>query len=380
VVDNKPHLLFFVSEDWYFVSHRLPIAQAALENGYHVTLVTRVNKHADLIREKGINLVPVNIKRGSLNLLGDLLLIKTLVKIYRQQRPDIVHHVAIKPVIYGSVAAKLSHVPATVNALAGMGYLFASPRLKARLLRYLVIPILRLLLKSNQQVTILQNPNDVELLTSLNIVQRSNISVIRGSGVDTKQFECSSWKTDVPVIVLAARMLWDKGVGEFVAAARKIRDSNIPARFILAGAIDIDNPASIPEKTLQCWNKEGCVTWIGNVDDMRTLFEETSIVCLPSYREGLPKVLVEAASCGRPIIATDVPGCREIVHHKENGLLVPLKDVDELYEAMKILIRNPGLCVAYGKRGREIVVNEFSLPVIVSETMAVYKNLLGNAA
>ena len=372
-----PKLLFLVTEDWYFCSHRLPLARAAKAAGYEVVVATRVSAHAEAIRAEGFKLVPIGLRRSGRNPWRELKAILEIVGIYRRERPDLVHHVALKPVLYGAIAARLAHVPAVVNALAGLGFVFASASRKARLLRPWVVGALRLSVDADGSALIMQNPDDRKMLVEAGIVKAARIRLIRGSGVDIRRFAPSPEPAGTPLVMLPSRLLWDKGVGEFVAAAGLLRERGAEARFALVGDGDPGNPATIPEGRLRAWQAEGAVEWWGRREDMPAVLASSHVVCLPSYREGLPKVLLEAAACGRPLVATDVPGCREIVIDGGNGLLVPPRDAPALAEAIGRLIKEPGLRADMGRRGRELVEAQFSEERVVAQTLAVYRELAG---
>lgn len=374
--DRSRKILFFVTEDWYFCSHRFELAVAALHDGYQVTVVTRVQNHGDKIKGAGFGLIPIQLQRHGHNPWRDLVLIRQLWRIYRAELPDIVHHVAIKPVLYGSLVARMARIPAVVNALTGLGYVFTSRQLKARLLRPFVGLAYRLLLNRECSKVILQNPDDVRMLTQRRILDPKRIVLIRGSGVDTKKFTPTPEPTGMPVILFPSRMLWDKGVREFVDGAVQLKNEGVQARFVIVGDSDPGNPAAVPYEQLKDWQRSGAVEWWGGRNDMPEVFSSANIVCLPSYREGLPKVLIEAAACGRAIVATDVPGCREIVRHGDNGLLAPARDARALAAALRQLILDPSLRRRMGERGREIVVAEFSVERIAQETLALYLSLL----
>lgn len=368
-------LLFFVTEDWYFVSHRLPLALAAKLAGYDVSVVTRVREMGDTIRAAGLRLVPFENSRSGMNPLNDLWMLARLIQLYRRERPDIVHHVAMKPVLYGTIAARLARAPHVVNAFAGMGWLFTTEAgTAARWLNVGVRWALGRLLQSG--VAIVQNSDDARLLVQLGAPE-SRIRTVGGSGVDLGRFTPHPEPADVPIVVLPARLLRDKGVGEFVAAARLLKQEGIAARFVLAGAPDESNPSSISPEQIATWVKEDIVQYLGWVKDMPRLFANCHIVCLPSYyREGMPKSLIEAAAAGRPIVTTDTPGCREIVRHGENGLLVPPRDAAALADALRQLILDRSLRESMGKRGREIAEAEFSIEKVVQQTLAIYRELL----
>jgi glycosyltransferase involved in cell wall biosynthesis len=371
-----PKLLFFITEDWYFCSHRLPLARAAIKAGFEVALLANVQAHGDMIRSEGIRVIPLALQRRSLNPIREVKTLLQIVKAYRTERPDIVHHVAMKPVLYGSIAAFLTGLPRVVNALAGMGYLFISESLKARVLCACVKRLLWLFLNNRRSLLILQNPDDARMFTKFGIVEESRICLIRGSGVDTMLFVPTPEPPQPITVILPARMLLDKGVAEFVEAARILIKQGCKARFILVGGVDPENPAAIPEAQLNRWKQEKIVDWWGHCSDMPAVLAQTHIVCLPSYREGLPKALLEAAACGKPIVATDVPGCREIVVEGVNGFLVPARNGLALAGALRKLIDNNELRGQMGANGRKIVLNEFSEQRIVAETVAIYQGIL----
>lgn len=356
--------------DWYFCSHRLPLAVAAKDSGYDVIVVTREADHGSRIREAGLRLIPLDCSRGSTNPISELKVVARLIAIYRRERPDIVHHVAMKPVLYGSIAARLARVPMVINALTGMGYIFSSRNLLARLLMPAVRTVFRFLLRRGR--VIVQNQDDAELVRSLGV---NNLAVIRGSGVDKEQFAPTAEPPLPPVIMLASRLLWDKGVGEFVEAARVLKAEGGNARFVLVGAPDAENRSSVDHVTLNQWAERGAVEWWGRRDDMPRVLAQAHIACLPSYREGVPKSLIEAAAAGLPIVTTDTPGCREIVIDGGNGLLVPARDSKALANALWFLINDAALRKRMGQRGREIVEAEFTSDRVVEETLVVYREL-----
>lgn len=371
---RRPRLVFFVTEDWYFCSHRLPLARAASAAGFDVAVVTRVQRHAAQIRDAGIELIAIDLARASKNPFTEMRTLLQLIGIYRRLKPDIVHHVALKPVLYGTIAARLAGVPTVINALAGLGYLFSSSDIAARLSRPLLEIGFRALLRPSR--VIVQNPDDQQLLVERGLINAERTTLIRGSGVDLKAFAPALEANGIPLIVLPARLLWDKGVGEFVAAARLLRQQGVPARFALVGTPDPANPAAVPQATLDAWRAEGVVELWGWRDDMAQVFRDCHLVCLPSYREGLPKALIEAAACGRPLVTCDVPGCREVVRHGVNGLLVPPRDPAALANALKQLIENPQRRAAFGHRARDIAVAEFSLGAVIDQTLTLYRELV----
>lgn len=368
----RKKLLFVVTEDWYFVSHRLALAVAAQAAGFDVAVATRVAAHGEAIRAAGIRLIPISLSRRGGNPLHE---VAALVRLYHREQPDIVHHVALKLVLYGALAARLARVPAQVNAVAGLGWLFTSAKGMSRIIRPAVRWTLAWLLNARGSLTIVQNPDDRDLLIHSHLSENL-LRLIRGAGVDTTAFHPVLEPPGTVCIVLAARMLWDKGVGEFVEAARLLTQAGINARFVLVGDPDPGNPASVPKSTLRAWHGQNGVEWWGQRDDMPAVFHAAHIACLPSYREGLPKSLLEAAACGLPIVTTDAPGCREIVRDGDNGLLMPVRDAQALAVALRSLINNAVLRAEMGLRSREIVLAEFSREQVIRETLAVYRELI----
>ncbi len=371
-------VLFVVTEDWYFCSHRLPLAVALKEKGHQVVVATRLKDHRQLIEASGIRTVALErMKRSSLNVFREMGAFIELLSILRHEKPDLVHLVALKPVIYGSLAAMLARVPARVNALGGLGFAFSSNRMLARCLRPLLLAIFRLIFNDSRSRLILQNSDDLMLVTERAQVDRRNVRLIRSAGVDLHQYAALDMPDGVPVVMLASRMLWDKGVGEFVEAATALKAKGVPARFVLVGEPDEENPSSVPRRQLLDWHASGAIEWWGYRTDMPAVLSQASVVCLPSYYgEGIPKVLIEAMACGRPIVTTDMPGCRDLVHDGKNGLLVSPMDAAGLVERFAALVVSRSRCKSMGLEGRRIAETEFSLSRIVQETITVYEELL----
>ncbi|MBC8285552.1 MAG: glycosyltransferase family 4 protein [Nitrospinae bacterium] len=369
-------LLFVVSEDWYFVSHRLHLAIAAIKEGYEVTLLCRCNNHKQMVEDKGIQVIDWPLARGSHNPFKELRALFVLIKMFAAVRPNIIHAVAVKPVLYSSVAAKITRVKPRVFALGGLGYLFSSKRARARVLKLFVVTAYRFALAGKKTKLILQNKDDVKVLLRANVIQKEKIKLIRGSGVDTTVFKPEQFKHVTPLVILPSRMLWDKGVGEFVECARLVRQSKKNVRFALIGSPDLENPESISIAQLKTWVSDGIVEWWGKRTDMPEVYKQSTVVCFPSYREGLPKTLLEAASCGKPIVAFNVPGCREIVIDGKNGFLVPFKNTEKLVDSINILLGDEQLRKKFGTFGREKVVNEFSQERVVEETLDVWTEVL----
>ena len=350
---------------------------AAKRAGFDVSVAARVNAGEGAIRDVGVRLFPIQISRGALTPLADFQLLFSLIALYRRARPDIVHHVAMKPVLFGSLAAYVSGVPHVVNAMAGMGFVFSSKSRKARWLRPFIHFAFRRLLGAGKSHLIVQNPDDRDFFVRRFGLPAARVSLIAGSGVDIHRFQPAPFPPHPPVVVtLVARMLEDKGVREFVDAMRRLRQSGFDIRGILVGEEDVQNPAHIPHDTLRGWEKESVIEWWGRRENIPDIWAQSHIAVLPSYREGLPKSLLEAAACGRPIVATDVPGCREIVRPGYNGLLVRPRDSESLAAAIRRLAEDEQLRINMGKHGRRLVEQRFSNECVQEETLALYKRLL----
>ncbi|MEK6785228.1 MAG: glycosyltransferase family 4 protein [Nitrospirota bacterium] len=373
-----PRLVYVVTEDWYFWSHRLDLARAAREAGYEVIVATRVTDHGERIRDEGFQLEPLEMVRRSRNPFREVMAIAELVRLYRRVRPDVVHHVAMKPILYGSLAAWCTRVPAVINAFAGLGYAFMNER--NGLVRWCVKTALRIVLRLGHSVVLVQNRDDQDRLVGEGVVPASRTRLIAGSGIDVALYSLQPQPSGISVVVLPARMLWDKGVGEFVEAARWLKQKGVHARFILVGRRDEHNPAAIPEIRLKEWVQEGVVEWWGHREDMLAVYAAAMLVVLPSYREGLPKVLLEAAACGKAIVATDVPGCREIVRDRFNGLLVASKDSAALAAAIEELLSNQALREVMGQRSRTRVLAEWSSPRITEQVLGLYRDMVTASA
>lgn len=373
-------VLFLQTEDSSFYSHRLPVALAAKAEGHEVVVAAREGGHGDRIRAAGLRFVPLPWRRSSVNPFYELYMVLRIVRLYAEERPDLVHHVSAKPILYGSLAAAACGVPAVVNALIGLGFVFISTSLKARVLRGAVCLAFRVALSGRNVVTIFQNKDDLGLFVGRGLVAEEKTVLIRGSGVDTVHFTPCPEPEGPPLVVLPGRMLWDKGVGEFVEAARLLRAEGARARFALVGDRDEENPAAVSADRLSAWKEEGVVEWWGHLDDMLEVYSQASVVCLPSYREGLPKSLMEAAACARPLVAADVPGCREVVRNEDTGLLVPVRDGAATAGALRRLIADGALRERMGASARRLAVEELAQEKVVDQTLRVYRGLLGGSS
>ena len=374
-IRTRGKLLFLVTEDWYFCSHRLQLARAARESGFEVVVATRVHRDAERIRDAGLRVIPIGMRPRGNNPFKELAALTELIRIYRTEKPTVSHQVALKPVIYGWIAAHLARVPVVVNALAGLGFVYSSANYLARFLRPFVTTVLGVLLRRRRTQTVVQNPDDAAVLEQIRVPSQ-RITIIKGSGVDVSLYRPQPEPESDVVITMVSRMLWDKGVAELIESARTLKKWKVRAQLWLVGSPDSENPASISEPQLRDWEKEGLVHWLGHQPDIPEIWARSHVAVLPSYREGLPKALLEAAACARPIVATDVPGCREIVREGENGLLVPVKDSNALALAITKLVNDSSLRTRMGARGREMVLQEFSEQTVIDQTLALYSRAL----
>ena len=372
-------IALFANTEWYLYNFRRSLAAALCAAGHNVLLLSPPGPYGEHLRELGFRWLPVPMDRRSLNPFRELALVLWLRRLFRVEQVDLVHGFTIKCAVYGSLAARLAGVPARVSAVAGMGYVFASQEPKARLLRPVVRTSMRLALSGRNARLILQNPDDVALFDQARLVHSTRIRLIPGSGVDCRRFQPGSRLEPGSRfrVLLAARLLWDKGVAEYVEAARRLRAEGRDITFLLAGTPDPGNPASVPETAIRGWVDEGLLQWLGHVEDMPALLGAVDVVVLPSYREGLPKSLIEAAACGLPLVTTDAPGCREVVSDGVDGLLVPVRDAVALARAIARLQDDAALRGRLGAAARAKALAQFDERIVIERTIAVYRELLG---
>jgi glycosyltransferase involved in cell wall biosynthesis len=371
-------VLYLVTDGWYFLSHRLALARAARDAGGEVVVVTAPGPEVEAIRAEGFRHVPLTFQRRLASQLGNGRVLRELVGVYREVEPDLVHHVAFFPIFFGTLAARRAGTPAVVNTVPGLGHAFASESLAGAPLRFLIERAYRLALGHPRSVTLFQNEEDRDHFVSKRLVERERTDCIPGSGVDTERFVPHAPAED-PVVLHASRMLWSKGVADTVEACRILGRRGVAHRLLLAGRTHPANPESIPEERLERWSEEGVATWVGHREDMPGLYAESSVVCLPScYREGVPMALLEAASAGRPIVTTDVPGCRDVVGHGTNGFIVPVRSPERLADALQRLLTEPELGRRMGRSGRDRVLARFSKEIVTRRTLDAYRALLAD--
>jgi glycosyltransferase involved in cell wall biosynthesis len=378
---KMPKVVLFANTDWYLYNFRMSFARTLRDEGFEVILLSPDGEYGPKLRDLGFCWHAVPMNRRSLNPLRELALVMWLARFFAREKPHIVHGFTIKSAVYGSLASKLASVPARVNAVAGMGYVFTSGDLKARVLRPLVRQVMRLALNGRDSILVLQNPDDMRLFEAARIVNQKAIRLIKGSGVDLTRFKMNGGAGQEPGLplraLLAARLVWDKGIAEYVEAARLLRREHRTVRFLLAGSPDDGNPASVSAAVVESWVKEGLVEWLGQVSDMPKLFSEVDVMVLPSYREGLPKALIEAAACGLPLITTDAPGCREVVSESGvDGISIPVRDVAALAAAIRLLDDDREMGRKLGLAAREKALINFDERIVIEKTLSVYRELV----
>lgn len=372
---NHRRLLFLVNDAAFFISHRLPLAIAARENGFEVHVATPEANASTKIKAAGFIFHAIPLSRSGKNPLIELKSLLAIYQLMQKVKPDLVHLVTIKPVLYGGLMARLLKVPAVVMAISGLGYVFTSSTTRSRFLRSGINRLYRLALGQAHLKVIFQNPDDRRVFLQNKACLPAQTVLIRGSGVDVLAYKVLPEKTDTIVVVMIARLLKDKGIIEYVTAAEKLKAAGVKARFLLIGDIDEGNPAFIDPDLLAQWRNEQHVELLGFREDIAQLIEAANLVVLPSYREGLPKVLLEAAACGRAVITTDVPGCRDAIEPDKTGLLVPVRDADALALAIKQLIEDDDYRQQLGKAGRVLAEKEFAIEHIVAAHLKVYREL-----
>ncbi len=376
----SPRLLIVVNVDWFFCSHRLPIALAARDDGFEVHVATTFTSdaHRELLISNGLRIHELGIDRSAKSVFNLIANSFHLFRLFRKFRPDIVHLVTIQPVLFGGLAARAAGVERVVYALSGLGHAFLANSLPSLLRRYCVSILYRFSLGASQKVVIFQNEADLRLVCSFCRIPSSQRIIMPGSGVDLSMFVCTPIPSGVPIVQMASRLLASKGVREFVEAASILASRGVRARFQLIGEPDIFNPAAIPVSEITEWEKQGIVSILGHRDDLHLLIQSAHVVCLPSYREGLPKVLCEAAASGRPVVTTDVPGCRDSVEDGVTGLLVPSRDPVALADALEYLLKSPTILTQMGIEARSRAEKLFDIRDIVDQHLRLYRILLNS--
>ena len=374
-MSNKK-ILFLVNVDWFFVSHRLGIARAAIEKGYEVHVATTVTNQTSIIKDTGLILHELQMSRSGSRIIGNLKTLIAIIKIFREVNPRLVHLVTIKPIILGGIAARFTKIHGVIAAVSGLGSSFLDNGIYGKIKLFFIKKLYRISLGNLNIQVICQNQNDTEDVQKISQLPLANFSLIEGSGVSLTKFRYSEDNREIPNVIMASRLLCDKGVMEFVDAARFLKESKTNVNMILVGEPDPDNPSSITKLQATSWEREGIIEYWGHQEDMEKILQQSSIVVLPSYREGFPKILIEAAACGRAVITTDVPGCRDAIYNGVTGILVPEKNAVALADAIKELALNPNLYKEMGKKGRKMAENRFDEKNVISKHLEIYNQLL----
>ena len=374
-------ILILVNYLSFFLSHRLPIAEALLAKGFEVFIGYGELRGADpkLLEQRGFKVDFIPMQPGGFNLLKDLKTFYYIWVFFKRVKPDIVHLITIKPYLYGGIISRLCNVQGLITAVSGLGTLFVNKDLKSKLIRLLLYPIYKLAFNHLNQKVIVQNKDDLKVLVNWGVLNQSKVKLLKGSGVKLENFTNLEESSGTPTVCFAARLLRDKGVYEYVSAVRLLKDRGIKAQFLLAGDLDINNPTGLKLDDLNKLKCEGYVEITGYQKDIPTLYARSHIICLPSYREGFPKSLIEAAAAGRAVVTTDVPGCRDAIIPNKTGLLVPIKDSQKLADALQWLIENPKERIAMGKAGRKFAEKEFPIEKIILNHLDIYQDLLSNS-
>jgi glycosyltransferase involved in cell wall biosynthesis len=385
--NKRVRILYLGNHAGIFLSHRLPVFKKMVQSGFevHVAVPAKpdlLSQNIDqnsiqTIKESGFQYHDIKIHRSSTNIKKEICSFVDIFKLLKLVKPDLVYNATQKPVLYGSLISKIVKTPCVVNSLTGLGFVFTDKGIKASLLKIVMKLFYRYTLDRQNSMNIFHNHDDRNYFLAKGIVNKSNSIVIKGSGVNLNEFIYQPEPDDSnPIIIFPSRLLKDKGVLEFVGAAEQVKLNNIKARFVLVGDIDPLNPTSVTKKEVQLWEKNELIEWWGWRKDMPFVYQQASIVCLPSYREGMSKSLIEGLASGRPVVTTDVPGCREIIANPANGFLVNKKDSKKLGDALAILIKDKELRQTMGRNSRELAKKEFSLEIVVNDTMTICKNLI----
>ena len=377
---TAPRIVLFANTEWYLFNFRRSLAAALRDTGFDPLLISPPGEYGARLRALGFDWRPVAMDRRSLNPLRELALLAQLTRLFRRERPALVHGFTVKCAVYGSLAARMAGVPARISALTGLGQVFTGNDPRAKILRPVVRGLLRVALGGPKSLLILQNPDDAAEIARSGLIASERVRLIRGSGVDCRCFvaRVPGPRASGPLrVLLASRLLWDKGLAEYVSAARMLKAEGRPVHFLLAGAPDPGNPGSVPLREVEGWVNDGVMEWIGHVDDMAALLATVDVVAHPSYYgEGVPRILIEAAACALALVTTDAPGCREVVTDGVNGLRVPVRDANALAAAIRRLADDPSLRARLGAAARETALREFDERIVLERTLDVYRELI----
>jgi len=376
MMKNKK-ILILINNLNFFISHRLLTAKASLAKGYKVVVGYGElgGANIELLEQNGFTVKYIPMDRGGMNFFKELKTLFYIWKFFKNEKPDIIHLVTIKPYLYGGIISRLVGIKSIVSAVTGLGSLFHHNDLKSKIIRFILTPFFKIAFNHKNQKVILQNNDDANYLIKWGVLSSNKIEIIKGSGINLNSFKEFKEKNGLPKVCLASRLLKDKGIYDFISAAKIIKERKINAQFLIAGDLDLMNPSGLSVDDLKKIKEENYVGVIGYEKNIAKLYSESHIVCLPSYREGLPKSLIEAAAASRAIVTTDVPGCRDAIIANKTGLLVPVKNPKKLADAIQYLLEHPQERIAMGKAGRILAENQFSIEKIVKNHLDIYKKL-----
>ncbi len=364
-------VIYFVSEDWVFLNHRIELAKKIQKKGYRVILVTNITHYKNLIEKEKIKVIPIKIERGSLNIRKSIRTIYKLSKIYKKVNPDIVHNFGLRQIVHGNISAQIAGVKKTFNSIIGLGSTFISGNF---FLKFFITNLLRFVLFFKSSQVLVQNKDDYIFFKKKILIRKKNLHFNTTSGINLKKYTASKEPKGKIIFLFASRILKDKGIMELIKASKELNKITKNFELFIAGNVDSQNPSSVSYEEIQSWEALDYLKYMGHVNNINDLYKKIHVAILPSYREGLPKGLLEAAACRKPIIATDVTGCRDVVIDGKNGILVNPKNSDELFLAMKKMVQNKKIRLAMGKEGRNFVKKNFLLENTVKNLIHLYKN------
>ena len=366
-------ILYVINVDWFFISHFLPIGLEGIKKGYEVHIACGITDKKEYLESLGLKVYPLNLSRSSIG-IGEIKAFIEIYKVIKSINPQVLEFFTIKPVLYGGIASRFLRIPKKVFYITGLGYLFISKGLKGFIARNFVKTLYKLAISGETNSIITENIYDKGLISSLNIISDNQINIIRGAGVNLSQYKYTQENNENIKVSMACRLLKDKGVFEYIEAAKILKQKLSNIEFELYGDIDIHNPASLTVSDIEKIKNDGFVNVYGFSSDIAKVFRDSNIIVLPSYREGLPKVLIEAAACGRAVVTTDVPGCRDAIEPNITGLLCEVKNPKSLAEQIEKLILNNEIRNYMGKEGRKLAENEFDINKVIEKHFEIYEN------
>lgn len=369
-------IIFLVNTDIFFISHRLSIAKQLLKTGFEVHIATEFTKYRNQLKKLGFKTHEINFYRNSLNFFKNIISIFQIFLLLRKIKPNIFHLISIKPIILGGIISFISPINSLVISITGLGSMFLHKGIFNKFREYIFINLYKIIFMYPKLIVILQNNYDKKYLINNSNLKKKKIKIIKGSGIDLKKFKFSKIKNKLPTILMASRIIGDKGVKEYVSAAKYLKKEKFKGKFLLIGNIDSANPSAISKYQINEWKKDKLIFYLTHKQEIKKYIKDSTIVVLPSYREGFPKILMEAAACGRPVIASDVPGCKDAVLKNITGFLVPVKNYVSLAKAIKKLSQNRNLLIKIGKAARKHAVENFDVKDVVSNHLCIYKTLI----